>query len=185
MTQYTDKITSEHAKAAKFVAKVGISTNPFIAVQSALAAMPAGFDLDQAIGAQLDAVGLWIGVSRRVSVPIAGVYFSWDTPGLGWDQGVWKGRFDPSDGLTVLPDESYRLLLKAKIAANHWDGTLPGAAFAYSVLFPDNVVVVDDNQDMTMTISITGPPITPLQEALLTGGYLTLKPVGVGVNYVV
>ena len=61
MTQYTDKITSEHAKAAKFVAKVGISTNPFIAVQSALAAMPAGFDLDQAIGAQLDAVGLWIG----------------------------------------------------------------------------------------------------------------------------
>ncbi|MCZ5716426.1 hypothetical protein O5585_27680, partial [Escherichia coli] len=29
--------------------------------------------------------------SRVVSQPISGVYFSWDTDGLGYDQGVWQG----------------------------------------------------------------------------------------------
>ena len=185
MTRYTDLITSEHAKAPKFIAKIGISTDPFIQVQASLAGMPNGFDLDRAVGAQLDAVGLWVGVSRRVAVPITWVYFSWDKPGLGWNEGVWKGRFDPADGLIVLDDGSYRLLLRAKIAANHWDGTLPGAVAAFAPLFPSNTVVIDDNQNMTMTISVSGPPLTPIQEALLTGGYLTLKPVGVGVTYVV
>ncbi|MGC7970039.1 DUF2612 domain-containing protein, partial [Salmonella enterica] len=72
--------------------------------------LPFDFDLDQAIGVQLDAVGEWVGISRNITVPLAGVYFSFDIAGLGFDQGVWKGPFDPDTGLTTLDDDTYRLL---------------------------------------------------------------------------
>lgn len=38
------------------------------------------------------------------------------------------GPFDPDDGFLDLSDEVYRLVLKVKIAINHWNGqndTLP------------------------------------------------------------
>ncbi|MCV5580141.1 DUF2612 domain-containing protein, partial [Escherichia coli] len=54
--------------------------------------------------------------------PISGVYFSWDTDGLGYDQGIWQGPYDPDSGYTTLSDETYRIILKAKIAINNWDG---------------------------------------------------------------
>jgi hypothetical protein len=82
------------------------------------------FDLDQAAGDQLDIIGLWVGVGRRVKTPPIGVYFSLDIVSVGFDQGVWQGPFDPSMGITLLDDDTYRLLIRAKIGANHWDGTL-------------------------------------------------------------
>lgn len=184
MTQYTDLITSEHAKRPRFVAKIEVTTAARIDQQAVANALIAKFDLDAAVGDQLDIIGEWIGATRFVAVPIPGVFFSWDTPGLGWDQGVWKGPFDPTEGVTRLDDASYRLLLLAKIGSNNWNGTLPAAKVVYDTLFPAGNITVSDNQDMTMTVTVTGA-ITALEEALLTGGYLALKPGGVAINYVV
>lgn len=112
------------------------------------------FDIDTAVGVQLDILGLWIGRSRIVSQPISGVYFSWDTDGLGYDQGIWQGPYDPDSGYTTLSDETYRIILKAKIAINNWDGrndSLPpilDAATAGSGL----KMQIVDNQDMTISV---------------------------------
>ena len=135
LTDYTGLITSEHNQRPKFMAVVEALTKPMVALQNLLGGMPDVFDLDKAVGVQLDAVGLWVGIARRVATPLTGVYFSLDTAGVGFDQGNWKGPFDPDTGLTLLDDDTYRLVLRAKIGANHWDGTLGSTAAILNSIF--------------------------------------------------
>lgn len=181
--RYTQLITSEHATKPKFVAAVAASTQPFIDIQQTLLGLISDFDLDQAVGVQLDQVGQWVGQTRRIQTALTGVYFSWGTLGVGWGQGVWKGQFDPTTGLVTLNDTFYRLLLRAVISLNTWDGTTPTAAAAIAPLFPDNHVYIQDNFDMTISVAVAGPPVNPVAGALLTGGYLALRAVTVGVRY--
>lgn len=144
------------------------------------------FDLDAAVGVQLDVIGQWVGVTRNLQLAISGVYFAWDTIGLGWDDGIWLGPGDPVSGLIVLPDAQYRTLLRAKIADNQWDGTVEGAYKIYDVLFAGTGfgINIKDNENMTMTITVTGPPLDALTKAMVLGGYLDLKPAGVLATYV-
>lgn len=184
MSAYTDLITSEHADKPKFVATVAASTAPFIDAQALAASMPAAFDLDNAIGMQLDVVGQWVGIGRDINTPLTSVFFSWDTTGLGWDQGYWQRPNDPTEGVTALGDDAYRLLLRAVIALNHWDGRIVTAKAAVEPLFPNNGIYIQDNQDMTITFVIGGPILDVVSAALLIGNYLALKPATVGIDYV-
>jgi len=128
LTDYTALITSEHRDKPRFMGTVGALVQPIVDQMNVLQSMPAKFDLDNSVGVQLDDVGLWVGVSRKIRTPLTGIYFSFDIAGLGFDQGTWKGPFDPDTGLTVLDDDTYRLVIRAKIGANHWDGTLASSA---------------------------------------------------------
>src|ERR1700754_92931 len=126
MSEYTDRITSEPADKPNYMAVVAAITGDFSGTRDELLDFVALFDLDQAMGVQLDVIGEWVGIGRGVSVPIPSVYFSFDIVGLGFDQGVWKGPFDPDSGITLLPDDIYRILIRAKIGANRWDGSMAG-----------------------------------------------------------
>lgn len=135
LTDYTALITSEHRDKPRFMGTVGALVQPIVDQMNVLQSMPAKFDLDNAVGVQLDDVGLWVGVSRKIRIPLTGIYFSFDIAGLGFDQGIWKGPFDPDTGLTVLDDDTYRLVIRAKIGANHWDGTLESSAVILNSIF--------------------------------------------------
>lgn len=135
ISDYTGLVTSEHAGRPKFIATLSALAQCFVDLQNLTLGIPDEFDLDSAIGVQLDAVGLWVGITRNVNAPLAGVYFSLDTVGLGFDQGVWKGPFDPDSGVVSLDDETFRLLIRAKIGANHWDGTLGTSAAILNSIF--------------------------------------------------
>jgi len=189
LADYLALITSEHAQRPKFVATVSVLLAPLIAAEAAALALPAAFDLDTAEGVQLDTVGQWIGRTRQVRTPLPNVFFSFDTTGLGSDEGVWFGPYSQTQGVTTLDDDSYRFLLRGKIAANNWDGTTSGAAAALTFAFAGqdtgSLLIVQDNQDMTMTVGVAGVPPTPIIQALLTGGYIAVKPEGVGVAYYV
>jgi hypothetical protein len=149
VTDYTGLVTSEHADKPNFMAMVGGVAQAFVDIQNQLSATPPAFDLDSAVGVQLDAVGLWVGVTRNVSTPLTGVYFSLDTVGLGFDQGVWQGPFDPTTGVVSLDDDTYRLLIRAKIGANSWDGTLGTSAAILNTIFNKG------NAAVTGPVSIT------------------------------
>ncbi|KWK71694.1 DUF2612 domain-containing protein [Burkholderia ubonensis] len=186
LNDYTALITSEHRDKPRFAATVAAVVQPLVDQMNLLASMPGKFDLDVAVGDQLDTVGLWVGVSRRIRTPLSGIYFSFDIDGLGFDQGIWKGPFDPDTGLTVLDDDTYRLVIRAKIGANHWDGTLASsAAILNSIFGADTHVFIEDHQDMSMTIGISGKVPSAVFLALLAGGYIPLKPEGVRVNYTI
>jgi hypothetical protein len=179
-------ITSQHADKPLFVETVRTLTDAVAQTGNAVAALSDNFDLSQAVGVQLDAIGLWVGIGRRLNVELTGVYFAWDSTDLvGWDSGTWKGEFDPDTGISVLPDDAYRQIILAKIAANSWDGTIADAERVWNIVFADTGqnIVVQDNQDMSMAINFTGPSLTAIQIALLTSGFFPLKPEGVRIAF--
>lgn len=184
LTDYTSLITSEHADKPKFMAMVSLLAQWGVDRRNLLASIPGLFDVDNAVGQQLDWTGQWIGQSRNIKTPLTGVYFSFDTAGVGFDQGTWFGPFDPTTGLTSLPDDSYRTLLYATIAANNWDGTVPGAYTAWNTIFQPlgYQILISDNQDMSMNITLIGPTPDAVTLALFTEGYLNLRPAGVLLN---
>ena len=160
MSKYTELITNYHAGKPLFYQHVDLSTRPLIDVAGTVSGAVAAFDIDTAIGAQLDVLGEWIGRSRTVATPIDGIYLSFDTERVGWDQGLWQGPFDPDDGFIDLSDDVYRVVLKTKIGINNWDGkndTLPD--IINSALEGTGVrIAIVDNQDMTVSVWITSDP---------------------------
>lgn len=84
-----------------------------------------------------------------------------------------------------LPDKTYHLLLKAKIGANHWDGTVPGVYGVWESAFVDtgSLILMQDNQDMPVVIGLIGAPLGVVMRNLLLQGYLPLKPGGVRVAW--
>jgi len=178
VTSYTGRITSEHANKPKFVATIAACLQPLADQIAVLDAMAGKFDIDDAVGAQLDVIGEWVGVSRNVRTPLEGVYFSFDTEGLGFEQGVIWAPGEPTTGLIALPDDIYKLLLRAKIIANQWDGTIPGAYEAWDTLLAPYgfTILIQDNGNMTMTLALASSSINPTFQELFTGGYLDLRP---------
>lgn len=134
---YAGLITPWQSTKARFVATVRASVAPFCDAQAVTASLPAAFDIDLAIGAQLDIVGQWVGRTRFVPTPIPSVFFTLDNDTLGFDQGYWDGPYDSAAGVSRLSDDDYRRLLFAKVIANSWDGTADGAVAILRSYFID------------------------------------------------
>jgi hypothetical protein len=152
-----------------------------VQIQNLLTSMIPIFDLSlPPVGNQLDIIGQWVGISRSVNIPIEGIYFSWDGsfPSVGWDQGTWQPYNQPT-AITLLPDDAYLTLILAKIAANNWDGTTNGAYEIWDNIFPTFTILIQDYQNMTYALAVIGGIVDSLTIALLTGGYIPLRPEGV------
>lgn len=181
---YTSLITSEYNQQPNYMTTLQMTLQPIADNIAVMQSMPTLYDLDTAVGVQLDAVGAWVGVSRDISVPLTGVYFSLDTAGLGLDEGTWFSQFDPDSGLVVLPDEDYRTLIRARIARNQWDGSIPGAYAVWDALFAgqDIGILIQDLENMHMIMALTGSIPSAVTLALFRGGYLAMKPEAVHVD---
>jgi hypothetical protein len=183
---YQNLVTSEHAGQPNFNAMIGVDVSTQVQVQALFQEMLTLFNLSTPpVGNQLDIIGQWVGVSRNVSIPITGVFFSWDsTVTLGWDSGIWQNP--GASTITSLPDSVYLTLILATIASNNWNGIIEGAYAIWAILFPNLNLLIQDNQDMTMVVALQGYPLDALTLALLEGGYLALKPEGVEIlEYIV
>lgn len=134
VSDYLTLIPAEHSGASRYVQVITLHAQAAVDSINLLNSLPRLFDLDVAVGQQLDFTGQWIGLTRYVAQPL-NVYFSWDTAGLGWDEGFWLGPFDPTTAVTALDDPHYRILLKARVVANQWDGTVVGAYAAWNTVF--------------------------------------------------
>lgn len=150
---YTDLIPSANAIRTKFMASVLAIICPLAENIDTLATMPGIFDIETAVGDQLDKVGEWIGPPRTLTQEV--------------------------DGVTVLDDDHYRLFLKACILRNHWDGTIPNAYEIWAQLNTGYDIIIIDGQNMTMAFGLTGGTPDSLTLALLQSGYLTPRPMGV------
>jgi hypothetical protein len=127
-------------------------------VTQCLANFDAAFDLDIAVGPQLDVLGQLIGQSRTVG-------------------------FQPSDSVSpTLTDPTYLLLLRARVAQNSWDGTIDSLQGIWQTLFPGGTIAIEDSQNMTATILLTGAFSSILQD-LITNGYIVPRPAGVQYTY--
>jgi hypothetical protein len=180
---YQNYITSEYQEQPNFQAVIAASVAVYVQIQSLLNSMIPIFDLSQApVGNQLDILGQWAGISRIINSPFSDIFFSWDDQASdGWDFGIWQDPNNPTD-IISLPDGAYLTLILAKIAANSWDGTTEGAYAIFAQLFPQYVLMYQDYQNMTFAVAIQGAVPDSLTLALLTGGYLPLRPEGVEIT---
>lgn len=159
ISTYLNRITSEHKTQPKFMGLVEARLQPFIDLFECLEDVDKAFDLDTATGKQLDIIGEYIGVKRLLN-------------------------FQPEYAGAVLTDPYYRMLLKARISLNNWDGTIEGIKRIWGDIFPEYEIQIVDRQDMTMEARIIG--LRALFESeLVQHGYITPKPMGVNVDYTV
>lgn len=146
VSDYTGLITPWQSTKARFVATVSAGVAPYCDAQAAIASMPGLFDLDVAVGDQLDKTGEWIGQSRGVPIALPNLYFSADIAGLGADEGYASQPVSSGYSTSYLPDPYYRKLLYAKVLANRWDGTVSGLLAIMRTYFDDpaTLIFIDD-----------------------------------------
>jgi hypothetical protein len=182
VSTYLALIPSANAALPKFTGMVAAACQPFVDAINFFESMTGTFALASANGAQLTTLGLWVGVGRYVSPLVA--WFSFDTAGVGWDQGVWwqLGEQQTTGSLT-LDDTTMLLLIHAKILWNKWDGTTPTLYTILSGLFPNCLVTITDNLNLSITVTVIGQnPSAPLK-LMATGFLLPFVPIGVTVSY--
>lgn len=155
---YLKLITSEYAQKEKFNAYVKAFLDKISPTVDNYNSYNELFNLENAEGDQLNKLGELVGIGRKL----------------------------PTDNVaipSVLSDEMFRLVIKAKIYKNHWDGTRKGMEEIFDVFFPDLPYEIIDNQDMSYSVTIINPEITDEFLALITEGFILPKPAGVRVNY--
>lgn len=153
--RYLSLIPPLNANKPNFRATIAATVAPLADTQAFLANLVLQFDLDDAVGAQLDIDGQWIGRSRWIPVAATRPWFSWDTAHLGWNEAYWKSPAFTGDTLQSLDDDTYRRLLRAKILANFSGGSLPDAELALINYFlePTLLFMYDGGQ------ATNGPPL--------------------------
>lgn len=151
------------------------------------------FNLNTAVGAQLNTLGKYIGLPRNIGDAAALPFFGFvDYAGGGNTNGFTdylggvnvNGVFYQYDyqgmNATALSDTAFAFMIALKIALNSCDMTLASIQQILATIL-GGYVQVTDNQDMTLTYHV-GPGI-PVSATLLTT-YLP-KPMGVGINVII
>jgi hypothetical protein len=182
---YLDLLPAQHRQKPHYAAFMRAILEPLCNLDDTLGELRRAFDLDTATGVRLDALGERVGISRRLLLPVENTWFSLDTVNLGTDEGYWQDRWNPEEGMVVLPDDMYRLILRAKIAANAWDGTVEDAYHIWNAVFAGTGVIlfIEEDQRMGMNVGIAGIRAHHLLLQVLAQGCLGLKPEGVRLNY--
>lgn len=185
---YLDLIPAPNNLQPNLLAWLSGILQPTIDTMIVLGQLTPAFDINTAVGDQLDVLGQILNLSRILN-------------------------FQPDGGINpVLDDPTYRIVLIAKIIQNQWDGS-KGELYTFLQTFlPQYPVLIADNQNMTMNVLVlgmanaaTGAAIfsfdlnaspyfgfdvgfwftitTSLLRQLVVHGYFTPKPAGVHVNY--
>jgi hypothetical protein len=146
LAQYLALITSKHAGKPKFASVVTASVAPEADLQRFFLGVPAAFDLDLAIGVQLDVVGQWAGISRQVSVPLISPWMSLDDATRGLDRAPLQEPYDIGSYYSALDDDTYRRAIRAKVLANAGNSTIGVAYAALREFLPAGslLIVTDD-----------------------------------------
>jgi len=174
---YQNLLTSEYISDQDTLDTISLSVQPFSDTINLLQNLYKSFQLNNAVGDQLTRLGYLVGVSRYVNTPLTGVYFSLDSATLGLDQGSMEGPYDPTSGLTALPDDVYLSIIKAAILLNTWDGSVPGLYAALNPLLKG--LVIWDSGTREMFYGLTTTQDIPILTEMFLQGYFSLAPAGV------
>jgi hypothetical protein len=227
---YISLFSSQYQGSPKFLSFAQALLTPFVDAGICAGSMYQAFDIEFAVGSQLDILGQVLGISRTLPfTPTAGQIFlvtAESATGAGYVVGdtlavvqgggsggqikvlsVTSGRptnyqivaqgtgYATATGLTttggtgtgakvdivvqtfdpVLTDDVYRILLKAKVAFNQWNGQIDTLYAIWQELFPGGLIDVIDNQNMTATIILAGT-FNAIIIDLINHGYIIPRP---------
>jgi hypothetical protein len=182
---YQALVTSQHANATKFLATIAANVAPLCELQRLAVTLLEEFSVSDAIGNQLDYIGLWVGVPRVCVVDVVGDFFTWDTvPDEGYNAAPWIGDGDNTSYSLEMDDEQYRRAINAKIYANSCFYTKPDIYAILTILFPDDVGDMNVIDNLDMSIEIEYPvAMTTDNTTILLSQVVPLKPAGVSITF--
>lgn len=166
---YLNLITSQWRGKPKFTAMLGMYADWAADTLGTLTGIPQDFDLDAAVGAQLDVLAQWVGASRAVTIHPNAVYPV------------------PAQPYTlVLSDAQLRRFIRGRIAANEWDGTAQGVEGVFAAFFTGvaAAAAMVDNQDMSVDLYIVGTGLDAFSVEALVYFLLPVRPAGVRLRQV-
>jgi hypothetical protein len=195
ITSYSNLITSEHNQKPNFMNVVGVIVGAAADAVASTQIIQPSFNLNTAVGNQLDVLGLWIGQSRKIDNVLLIGFFGFSEVSTGLPDGlqetfgeltdasiggIWFNLGQADSGSTILNDIAYLTILKAKIVKNQWNGTVSGIENALQFITGVACSVTDTGN---LSLSINVPlPITPLEQALLESLDLIPRPAGVKIS---
>jgi len=82
----------------------------------------------------------------------------------------------------VLSDSDYRILLLTTVFRNHWNGQIDSFQGFWPGVFPGGAIQIQDHQDMSATIQLTGQ-FSPIMQDMIYFDMIVPRPEGVLYNY--
>lgn len=162
VSYYLGLLTSEYRLAPNLNKWLTRELNYLDGASTVIQGITEAYDLDSAVGVQLDVLGSIVGgaaASRTVG-------------------------FQPTGSVSpVLDDDTYRLLIRATIANNLWDGTQSALYPLWASLFPGGTIVIEDQQNMSCNVIMSGT-FTSIIKDLISNGYIVPRPEAVQYAYI-
>lgn len=153
ISTYLDLIPPMNREKTRFISFLSAILSQVSDLDDLRLEMLSAFSLSTAEGAQLDIIGRLAGASRELP-------------------------FEPASGSRSLADEDFRLLIRARILQDHWDGSNAGLITILQTLFPGSDVTVSDEQDMTISVT-PASDISAIRLEMLEHGLLIPAPPGI------
>lgn len=143
-------------------------------------------DVNTATGYALDLVGRHAGIDRVMKSIIPKEYFGWSEveAALGFNTGVFYRYGDALKASSVLNDDEYRFLIKAKIIKNYQQPDIAGITYSLRHLLGEQAFIID-NYDMSMNVVIPAGYLTPFRIHALKNLDILSRPVGVSYKYLI
>lgn len=187
---YQNLLLSQYQEQPKAMSTIAVLVENAIC-DLVLREIEAAFNLDMAIGSQLDVLGEYIGFGRSVRVLPTQAFFNmtdYDTPSE-----TMVGMTDYADetenalstfyrysmasqGTADLNDEDYRLILQWKVKFNSLGSSLHDIAVALYESFGSNLICFDHKN---MSISYAVREVSEKHTKILAQQYVLPKPMGV------
>lgn len=162
--QAKSRVIQQYRNAPKFLE--WIASCPRIAndeLEEVLLELINSYDVDTAVGAQLDVIGRVVGVVRPIvkysDYKVFG-YYGNDSY-VNYGVAPYIGKNDQQE--TLVSDEFYRVLVKAKIARNISDATLDSIIQLAEFVTGIKVYNLEDREDMTFKLNFTEVPSYQIQ----------------------
>lgn len=190
----TNLLIKQYWEKPKAKAEIELQASTWDTVRTFLSALDPAFDLDNAVGAQLDVLGRIVGISRSVPAVIAKIYFGFESnpASKGFSDkfnslregGPLFDKFSSAFTDLQLGDSDYRFFIRVKAALNRASAYIASDEYIsiQDVVLAafDGRAYVIDNLDMTLTLYVS--PVVSLDRLRLIQA-LNLLPKPQGVRY--
>lgn len=183
--QYTDLLTIQYYNKPKAVGTIESFAKEYEKLFDLFESFENAFDIDFAVGKQLDILGKVVGINRNIPLVIPKKYFDLENYPMGdkFELVITypiKDKFEIGYTDLQLNDNDYRFLIRCKIIKNFLNGKrLTDIQLAIDFIFENKGYVVD-NKNMSFSLYLPIETNTDLLNVILA---LDLFPRPNAINY--
>lgn len=196
--EYTLLLIKQYWEKPKAKAEIQAKASGWQRTADLFQSFETAYDLDTAVGKQLDVLGKIVGIPRLVPAVIPRIFFGFDNNpnskgfadrfNISVEGAPFSGRFQPQYTSQELDDNQYRRLIRVKVALNVTSVYIASderisIQDVINQAFRGRAYVVD-NQDMSLTLYVT-PSVPDEELRLIRRLELLPKPQGVRYSFVI